>query len=181
MLVRGLPGSGKSHLAHALEAELGARAVVLDPDAVDMRGDEFRVFSKRQTAEGVSKNLHQYRWLRAHAYEAIEARKVVIWNQAFTNLNIFRKMIDRLETHAREHGLELPVLVVEVETDRETAYRRVIERADRGGHDVTDEAFERFFVDYKSFADEGFAVVRTDGTDDVRQSVAAVMDALRQL
>ncbi|HEX3569058.1 MAG TPA: AAA family ATPase [Candidatus Saccharimonadales bacterium] len=181
ILVRGLPGSGKSYLTDALRRELGERAEVLDPDAVDQNSGAYHAFVEEQTREGVDPKLHLYRWSRAKAYTAIEAHKIVIWNQAFTNLDIFRKMIDRLETHAAEHGTTLPVVVVEVEADSETAQRRIAERVHHGGHDVPKDTFARFITHYKSYANEGFHVVSVSGSAPVHESVAAVLDALHAL
>lgn len=178
ILVRGLPGSGKSYLTDALRRELGDRAEVLDPDAVDQTSAAYQAFVEEQMREGVDPRLHLYRWSRAKAYAAIEAHKIIIWNQAFTNLEIFRKMIDRLETHAAEHGTALPVVVVEVEVDSKTAQRRIAERAQRGGHDVPKETFARFVAGYRSYAHEGFNVVSVNGNTPVHGSVATILEAL---
>lgn len=181
IFIRGLPGSGKSYLTDALKKSLGGQAVVLDPDAVDQKSDEYLQFVEAQVREGVDPKLHLYRWSRAKAYAAIEAHKIIVWNQAFTNLEIFRKMIDRLETHAAGCHTKLPILVVEVEADYKLIRHRVTERASRGGHNVTDEAFAKFIADYKSFADEGFNTVRVHGEADINQSVAIILDALDNL
>jgi len=181
VLVRGVPGGGKSQLTDILRQKLGARVEVLDPDAVDQDSGEYRAFVETQTREGVDPKLHLYRWSRARAYAAIEAHKIIIWNQAFTNLEIFRKMIDRLETHAAACGTKLPILVVEVEVDPQTARQRVAERVNRGGHTVSEEAFARIFNDYKSFVDEGLTVVKVDGRADINSSVTTVLDAIQTM
>lgn len=182
ILIRGLPGSGKSYLADALAQELGEEHIlVLDPDKIDLTSPEYHEFSKRKTEEGIDEKFHPYRWSREQAYEAIKANKIIMWNQAFTNLDGFNKTVTNLQTYATDHGTTLPLLVVEVNTSPDTAKARVAERVKRGGHDVSEEAFARFINDYRSFAKEGFATVAVNGEDDVNNSVAAVIKALQDL
>lgn len=182
ILVRGLPGSGKSYLARALGESIGDEAVVLvDPDAIDQAGSEYRDFSKALLADGVDAKLHPYRFLRAKAYQAITDHKVIIWNQAFTNLDGFNKTVVNLQGYAAEHSTSLPLLVVEVEVDETTARDRVAERAGQGGNNVSEEAFVRFIAEYKTFVDEGFNTVVVNGKDDVTISVKAVLKAFHRL
>jgi predicted ABC-type ATPase len=182
MLIRGVPGSGKSYLAAALETALGKeRVLILDPDAIDLTSQEYVDFSAALIKEGVDEKFHPYRWSRAKAYAAIEAHKIIIWNQGFTNLDGFTKTVVNLQTYATDHGTALPLLVVEVEAAQSLVKQRVAERAAAGGHDVSDEAFERFFNDYRSFSDEGFTTVAVNGASAINESVAAVTYALEKL
>ena len=182
LLIRGLPGSGKSYLAKALRDTLGAdNVVLLDPDSTDYESQAYKDMSAALTAEGVEEKFHPYRFVRAQAYQGITDHKIVIWNQAFTNLDGFNKTVVNLQTYAADHGTTLPLLVVEVEVDHDTAKARVAERAAQGGHDVTEENFARFIGDYRSFADEGFTTVSVRGDDDVQTSAQAVLTALQNL
>jgi hypothetical protein len=182
IFVRGLPGSGKSYLALELQKAIGEdKVVMLDPDATDYKSREYLEHVKAQTAEGVDPALHPYRFLRAQAYQGIADHKVIMWNQPFTNLEIFNKMIDRLRTHAAEHKTELPILVVEVEVDPATAKERVAKRKQAGGHGPSDATFARRVGDYTSLVAHGYNVVVVHGEDDVAASVATVMAALQEL
>lgn len=182
IFIRGLPGSGKSYLAEALAAAIGnEKAVNLDPDATDYSSEEYAEHAKAMTAEGVDAQLHPYRFLRAKAYDAIEANKIIIWNQPFTNLEIFNKMVARLQDRAAECHTRLPMLVVEVEVDSATAKDRVKARKSRGGHGPSDNTFQQRVNDYSSFEDEGYEVVKVNGQDDVEKSVAVIMHALDDL
>ena len=181
VLVRGIPGSGKSYLANAVKAAIGEDAVVtLDPDATDYSSPEYLEHTKALTAEGVDEKFHPYRFVRGKAHRAIAAHKILIWNQAFTNLDGFNKTIINLQAYAEEQGTTLPVLVVEVEVDADIAKARIADRVKTGGHDVPEEAFNRFINDYVSFADK-FNTVIVNGGDDVSVSVAAVTKALEAL
>jgi thymidylate kinase len=182
VLVRGIPGSGKSYLALAVQATLEKnRAVVVDPDATDYDSPEYTAHTKSLTAAGVEEKFHPYRFIRAQAHKAIEEGKVVVWTQAFTNLDGFSKTVVNLQNYAAEHGKQLPLLVVEVEVDEATARARAAKREAEIGRGVPTEAFERFLKDYKTFADAGFNTVVVHGEDDVTQSVANVVKAIEAL
>ena len=182
ILVRGLPGSGKSYLAAALQKTIGEEAcVMLDPDGIDYESREYKDHVTAQLAEGVDPALHAYRFSRAQAYQGIEDHKIVIWNQPFTNLEIFQKMVERLETHATENHTTLPMLVVEVEIDPEIAKQRVATRKAQGGHGPSDGRFGRFVDEYYSFASEGYNVISVRGEDDTAATVAAIMDRVAAL
>ncbi|HEY5667695.1 MAG TPA: ATP-binding protein [Candidatus Saccharimonadales bacterium] len=181
ILMRGLPGSGKSHLVRELKKELGDGVVVLDPDTTDYQSAEYKAHVERQVAEGVDPALHAYRFLRQQAYDGIAARKLIIWDQPFTNLEIFQKMLDRLRTHAKEQGTELAIMLVEVELDPVTAKERVQQRKSTGGHGPSDGTFARRVNDYASFEHLGHKTVKVQGGADVRVSAAAVLQALSEL
>lgn len=180
ILVRGLPGSGKSHLTKALQAAFGSTPIVtLDPDATDYESKDYKAHVKALTAEGVDPKLHAYRFLRAQAYEGITSGKIIVWNQPFTNLDIFNKMVAGLRQYAADHHVELPVLVVEVEISPETARKRVLERKSAGGHGPSDNTFDRFTNDYASFARAGYNVVTVHGEDPPTISIEKIMLALK--
>ena len=182
ILIRGLPGSGKSYFAFALQKLLGENAtVMLDPDAIDYERQQYKDHVASLTAEGVDPTLHAYRFSRAKAYQGITDHKIIIWNQPFTNLEIFRKMTDRLETHAAEQSTSLPILVVEIAIDPEVARKRVIARKQAGGHGPSDEVFERFIRDYASFTDTEYDTVSINGDDDVSTSTSLVMSHVARL
>lgn len=178
IFVRGLPGSGKTFIAKKLQKTLDYDVVLLDPDATDYSSQEYAEHVRSQIAEGVDKSLHAYRYLRAQAYAAIEARKTVIWNQPFTNLELFHKVAARLQEYSQNLGVDLKILIIEVDTDAQLAKQRVVERKQAGGHGPSPDTFKRFVSDYKSFAGEGFEVVAVKGDQAVDKSVAIIIKAL---
>ncbi len=186
IFIRGMPGSGKSYLAAVLQKSLRElvgvdEVVMLDPDATDYESQEYAEHVKLATAEGVDAKLHAYRFLRAKAYHGIADHKVIIWNQPFTNLEIFHKMIANLQAQAVEHNTSLSILIVEVEIDPTVAKRRVAERKEAGGHGPSDKTLAQRIGDHKSYADEGFETVTVHGEDDIAVSVASVLRALQKL
>lgn len=182
ILMRGLPGSGKSYLAQRLVDSLDKEKVImLDPDATDYNSDEYKQHTKQLSEEGVDPKLHAYRFLRAKAYDGIANKKIIIWNQPFTNLEIFKKMIKRMEDHASSHSVNLSIVIVEVKVDPTLAKERVAERKRQGGHGPSDDTFTRFLNDYSSFAHLGFETVQVRGDNDVETSVSSVLETLRSL
>lgn len=182
IIVRGLPGSGKSYLAVKLQEALGSEKVVmLDPDNTDYESKEYKDHVEALTRDGVDPKLHAYRFLRAKAYKGIAMGKIIIWNQPFTNLDIFNKMVANLRLQAEQHNTHAPILVVEVEVDQTVAKARVDTRKQQGGHGPSDNTFARFVNDYTSFRGYDYNTVTVNGEDDVTVSVSTVMDALRDL
>lgn len=182
ILVRGLPGSGKSYIASRLADAIGRDSVVaLDPDAIDYDSQAYTEHVKVLDEEGVDKSLHAYRFLRGQAYKGIAEGKITIWNQPFTNLEIFNKMVANFMIQANEHQVELAILLVEVEIDPTVAKNRVMDRKRAGGHGPSDNTFDRFTRDYQSFVSEGYNVVKVNGNDQVNISVDAVLSALKKL
>lgn len=182
VIIRGLPGGGKSYLAHELQQQIGQdKVVLLDPDEIDENSDDYQVFTAQLTNEGVDAKLHPYRYLRSKGYQGILDGKIIVWNQAFTHQDLLDRTIKNLQAYAQEYDKVLSALVVEVEVDLELAKKRVAERAAAGGHNVDDEAFERFVNDYASFTAYGYPLITLDGAADVQANAAKVKQAIEEL
>lgn len=177
IVVRGLPGSGKTHLAKALAAQLSG-CVVLDPDEVDQGSQSYKDHVTSQVAEGVDPKLHLYRFLRAKAYQAIEDGKTIIRNQPFSNLEVFQKIMQRMKDKATESDRVLRVLIVEVELDPAKAEQRVADRKQSGGHGPSKNTFNRFNREYATFENQGYDIVRVAGDADTDESVSKIREAL---
>lgn len=179
ILIRGLPGSGKSLVADAVAQKLGREnCVVLDPDASNYESDDYKAMAAELKEQGVDEKFYPYRFLRRQAHDGIANDKIIIWNQAFTNLDGFQKTVNNLRLEAEKHEKELPFIIVEVVLDPAIALDRVARRAADGGHDVPPEVFKRFVNDYKSFKDEGFTIVTIDGDGSIEDSVNLTIAAL---
>lgn len=179
IIIRGLPGSGKTYIAERLAEEFDSSKIVsLDPDTINYDSAEFKKHIEEQLADGVDPALHGYRFLRAKAYKAITENKVLIWNQPFTNLEILQKVTTRLQEHAQENNTELSIVVVEVAIDPEVAKQRVDNRIENGGHGPDDERFERFVKEYSTSTPLGYNIITVDGSDDVETSVSKILNQI---
>lgn len=181
VLIRGLPGSGKSYVAAALQQAIGDGVIALDPDATDYKSQAYKDHVEKLTSEGVDASLHAYRYLRSQAHSGIINSKLILWNQPFTNREIFQKMIAGLQAYAIDAQKDLQILVVEVITNQTEAKNRVTARKQAGGHGPSDNTFSRFSEDYTSFADEGFLTISVHGQGDVQESVSVILQALGSL
>ena len=119
VLIRGLPGSVNSFIANLVAKKLGEdKVTLLDPDATDYQSQEYLEMSEELTRQKVDEKFHPYRFLRARAHAGIEKNNIILWNQAFTNLDGFQKTINNLTNYANDEKKQLPLLVVEVNVDR---------------------------------------------------------------
>lgn len=159
VFIRGLPGSGKSTLANLLSRALRSQNIVLDPDEVDQQATVFRGFSQLLLKAGVPKELHVYRFLRQSALENLEGGNTVIWNQPFTDVEVFRALV----RGANNLGQRPRLILLELDIDPDFAYSRVRARADSGGHHVPRARFSKYCRDYTSYRDLGLPTLRLDG------------------
>lgn len=186
IIIRGLPGSGKTYIAERLQKALQERhgndsIVMLDPDATDYQSQAYLDHVQQQVKDNVDPVLHPYRFLRAQAYDGITSNKIIIWNQPFTSLDSFKKVTARLQEYAKEHKAEMPLLVVEVAIDPATAKERVNTRKKKGGHGPSDKTFERFVEDYASFAPEGYNTLTVRGDQDVNKAVGTIAATVAEI
>lgn len=181
VLVRGLPGSGKTFIAEKAASLLPpGEVVLLDPDSVDENSSEYKAHVVSMQTQQVDEKLYIYRYLRGLAYSGITEGKTVIWNQPFTNLDIFNKMVANFENQAERSGVQLSVIVVEVEVNPSVARQRVQDRKRAGGHGPTEQTFERFVNDYRSYASEGYNVITVSG-EDIPAAVDKITQAISNL
>lgn len=185
IMMRGLPGSGKSYVAGKLKELLQPEElVILDPDGIDFTSAAYKEFSDDLTAQQVDGALHPYRFLRAQAYRAIDEGKILLWNQAFTNQELVHKTIVNLQAHATEKTTTLVSMIVDVAIDPEVAKTRIKARVSAGGHEVTDAVFERFLRDYAPFSGYDYPVLRLEGSalaEDSAQEIAKEISRRRAL
>lgn len=182
ILIRGLPGSGKTYLAEALRSSIGSEAVtMLDPDKIDTTSDTYLRLCESLRAEGIEEKFFPNRFLKTIGRDAITNHKIIIWNQPFTDWSGFERSVDSLRSFAASNHIKLPIMLVEVTVSLETAKLRVDDRKLQGGHGPSEGRFSRFVSDYVSFAGKGYQTVKVNGEDDVKVSVETILTELRML
>lgn len=180
LFIRGIPGSGKSTITKYLSEKIQADILILDPDSIDYQGKAYLNHVETMKNQGVDPKLFAYRFLRQQAYDGIEAKKLVIWNQPFSNLEIFNKMTKRLYDFAKVAGVTLEIIVVEVEIDSELAYSRIKDRIRKGGHGPTRGRFEKFTIELNSFKNTNYKVISVDGTS-AKKASEEIINKLKEI
>lgn len=148
IVIRGLPGSGKSTVASELQSRMASETVLVDPDALDKESEEYKLFSHNLSVShpNVSEKVHPFRYLLHSAETALKNGRTVVWNQPFTNLENLEYTIAHLDKQYQEieKNKPLAVLVVNMEVDPEIAWERVDKRQNSGGHGMTREKFDTY-------------------------------------
>jgi hypothetical protein len=145
VLVRGLPGAGKTKFSRKLTSRI-EESIHLNPDEIE-KNDEYRTFSKRLGQDGVSEVFHPYRYLRERAVDGLRKGGLIVWEQPWSSMEGINITVD----HLRERVTgEMRVLIVDVDIEPEEAWRRVKKRLESGGHGPDKQVFNRFVEDYCS-------------------------------
>ena len=180
IIIRGIPGSGKTSIAIGLAEALGNNKVQpIDPDEIDVTSDAYRAFSHSLSAQGIDEKFHTYRYLNTKARQAVDAHQVIIWNQAFIDFKGLSITIERLREYAHGQGNELPVLVVDVVIDPVVARQRISTRATQDGRVIDEEVMERFIQNYVPLDGKLYPSIIVHGTDPIQQSVTSIIGSLK--
>lgn len=180
VIIRGIPGCGKTYLAQALRTNLTFDNVEpLDPDLIDFSGDEYRGFARRLSIEEpeLDSKIYPYRYLFKKAKQALSEGRIVVWDQPFSNLRALEKTIEKLTSHVEKEGNNLKVLIIEIEIPLLIAKERIRQRKIDGGHGPEDKALENFVSTFKSADGLGYDIVSVDGTK-IDQSASSIIDKL---
>ncbi len=152
ILIRGLPGAGKSHLAELLIGQMEfEEAVFCDPDKVITEGEDFLRFLEENNEEGMSIKTMIYRFLLKRAAEGLKNRRDVIWDQPWRSIWGIEYTLDFLNKYLILENTNSPyeVCVVELNVSVEEAFARVKRRIENGGHGPDEEVFNRFVAEYE--------------------------------
>lgn len=180
VIIRGIPGCGKTYLAQALRANLISDEVeTLDPDLIDFSGNEYKSFVEQLSIEEpkLESKIYPYRYLLKKAKQALDQGKIVLWDQPFSNLQALEKTIKKLTGYVEEKGNNLKVLIVEIETPLSIAKERIRQRKIGGGHGPDEKTFENFVSTFKRADSLGYDTVSVDGMK-IDQSVFSIINKL---
>ncbi|MDO8728909.1 MAG: AAA family ATPase [bacterium] len=185
MIIRGLPGSGKSTLVDRLVrlTDLSG-AKRLDPDLVEVNAPEFTRFCITRPKDLPLKKLI-YRFLLSSACEELSVGGQVIWEQPWRKLELFRLTLENINVRGY-HLSEIAdypfvIAIVEIYLPTDEVYRRVASRYQAGQHPLTTEDFADFVQSSDSFDGLNLPMLIVDGTLPLTTQVDSVVDFLRKV
>lgn len=165
LVIRGLPGIGKSTLAKTIAGGFGQEhCLFLDPDRVDLKLVERSVLLKHPGEEVTDQKLI-YRHLLSKARNALLEGKIVIWDQPWRSLWGIRVTVNKLQEFLAIEGREnlcLRLIILEFAFDQELARHRLQQRLNEGKHGPTPRTFERFVSEFEKADPNEFNVFYLD-------------------
>jgi adenylate kinase family enzyme len=176
ILIRGLPGTGKSTVAHDIEAILKDKIVILDPDTIDTESKDFLDFSDNLRGK-VDEKIFPYRYLLNKGYKALEENKIVIWGQAWTKLWGIKSALKSL----REKSPNLKPFVIEIELPLNIAQERINHRVNKGGKDLNLRPLEEFLSAFEKWDDTQFEEVTYFKIDGLKPSNVLAKEILEKI
>jgi hypothetical protein len=149
VILRGLPGSGKSHLAEDIKNRIANKSIsIVDPDMIDEADDSYKDFTAylAKNEPELESKFYPYRFLLSKSAEVLRQRGVVIWNQAFTDVDGMIYTARKLTSLCSN---KIGILVVQLESSPDDAWKRVVSRMRSGGNCMSKEKFDEFVQRYK--------------------------------
>jgi adenylate kinase family enzyme len=185
IIIRGLPSSGKSTLTDGLLKLIHlSRAKRLNPDFVEVNSPEFVKFCSTRPKDLPLKKLI-YRFLLYSACKELSTGGLVIWEQPWRKLELFRLTLENINVR----GYNLPetadypftIVIVEISLSEDEARRRVASRYHAGQHRLTAKDFVAFEQAFDSFEELNLEKLVVDGTLPLTKQVDLVVDFLREV
>lgn len=180
MIIRGIPGSGKTTIATEISKRLSSDSfLILDPDLLGDRTEVYQDFCGTLKTFGVSEKFFPYRFLLAQARDALMLGKTVVWDQPFTDQEGLAYTVRKLR---KEVDPNLRALIIEVNVPIEIARARIKDRKIKGGHGPSDDVFDSFIERYRSLAgDTSLRIIAVDGSGDLDIAVSVIVEAVEEI
>lgn len=149
VIVRGLPGSGKTFLSHKLKDVIQRESTsVLDPDEINRETYEYVEFTARLRSDNamLDPKFFPFRYLIEMASNSLNQGGIVIWNQPFSDLEGLAITFERL---GRNVDRPFEILIIDLEISPELARKRIEERIKNGGHGPDRKKFDDFVAGFQ--------------------------------
>lgn len=146
VIIRGIPGAGKSRLATQLKEVLGENSIKIDPD-------EYRYMGRtlNNSVQAGSK-LELFDFLKDQALRSIKSGKIVVWDQAWTSLKNARE----ISTQINKMISPAKLFLIEIEIAPSLAWDRIQAREKLG----VQQGFTRVLFD--TYVEKYFSVRTED-------------------
>lgn len=178
IVVRGIPGSGKSYLVEnlvdTLKDEEADRIIRIDPD--EYRYKDTSIHKVSAFTRDLASEEELLPGLQKMALEGISEGKIVIWEQLLTSLKKPEQV-----NFIRQAIYPSRLLFIEVVTDKSAAWERIMVRNDLGQQiGPTNEQFDDYTARYVSFQDKkvDFEYLVVNGEKPAEENVKLILSRL---
>lgn len=174
ILVRGLPGAGKTEFSRELSSRFCEGCERLNPDEIRTKEEDYDDFINelRLRNPGVSSKYYPYRYLRNRAKRLLNKGEVVIWDQPWTWFDGIRFTVNHLDETVEG---KLQVFIIDVESDPVQAWKRVETRVEKGGHGPDKETFGNFIKDFRTAEELPYESFLVNGQGVLEEEVDEVL------
>lgn len=178
ILIRGLPGTGKSTIAQDIKTTASDKIIILDPDTINIKSEDFLSFADDLQGK-VDSKIIPYRYLLNKGYKALEEGKNIVWCQAWTKLWGIKSAIKSL----KEKYPNLNPFVIEIEIPLNVVQERINHRVSKGGKDLNTRPLEEFLSAFENWDNTQIKEVtyfKVDGTKPYNILAKEIMEEILQ-
>src|SRR5581483_1224699 len=156
VILRGLPGSGKSSVANKIKDALSQKIEIVDPDLIKKKDEEYINFVNHEILKepDLEPKFLPYRYLLSKTIAFLENKKSVIWSQPFSDLEKLRYTIGKIKE--RTPDLKWQTFIVDILIDKDTAIQRINDRKRLGGHGPDDRYLDEIVSKFCPAKELGF-------------------------
>lgn len=182
LIVRGLPGSGKTSVLNELtRVPHFSKAVRLDPDVVNITSSEFERFCGNHPSD-LPMQKKVYRYLLYKACDELTTGKTIIWEQPWRNQELLRLTLENIVVIAYklsalpENISKLPFYagIVEISVSELEARKRVIKRFLDGQHKLLPKDIEEFIEKMEAITNISLPLIQLDSVRPITELVSSI-------
>ncbi|HSX49257.1 MAG TPA: AAA family ATPase [Candidatus Saccharimonadales bacterium] len=182
VIIRGIPGSGKSYLTNDIINKLSIDITIVDPDSINKESKTYKEFAHklRSTEPEVEEKFYPYRFMLQIAHDRLNQKSkppFVIWNQAFTDTEGLDYTVRKLKSLCNS---QLNILIIQLDPHPEEAWKRIQERMQTGGHGMDSERFNSFVTKYQKIEPQ-YPNIVVDTFTSYENAVTQAMDQIKQI
>lgn len=171
IMLRGIPGSGKTTLGNELMHALGTKAVGFNPD--DFRYKDGKYDGSPASGDQIFALLDQM------AISSLNCGKIVVWQRVWTTIKSYGDLQDQVKNKLHPERL----LLIEIDIQKTSAWERIAKREMSGGKQrISLEEFDYYVNRYVSLKgkipDNEFLSLK--GEDDVRNNSQLIIKWLKK-
>lgn len=171
IMLRGIPGSGKTTLGDKIMESLGTRAIGLNPD-------DFRYIDGKYDSSPTSGD-QIFALLDKMAFDSLKCGKIVVWQRVWTTLKSYDDLEDQIINKLHPNRL----LLIEIDTPKNVAWERIVRRERLGGkQQISPDEFDYYVNRYVSLRNNipENEFLSLKGEDSVERNSEIIIERLKK-